>query len=107
MNAYDEKKFCDDLSLENFPIENVQWFKIGVWYFNCVLKQIRTRKQVLGDINVRASSIIQTVYTKEGVKGFWKGVTARIWSASVSSAFLLTAYELVKILAKKDYLNEN
>lgn len=57
----------------------------------------------MGGINTKASQVISSVYQMEGAMGFWKGVVPRMSSSTVSCAFLMTGYEIVKQVAKTTY----
>ena len=61
---------------------------------------IRTRKQVLGNFNTKSIDIIKTVYNNDGIPGFFRGVSARMWSGLISASLLITAYEFVKHASK-------
>ncbi|ETO25929.1 hypothetical protein RFI_11208 [Reticulomyxa filosa] len=65
----------------------------------------RTRKQVLEKRNATTWSIIHHIYSSEGIRGLWIGVSARITSMGISSACLLSCYELVKRVAARPNQN--
>jgi len=69
------------------------------------LDVIKTRLQVLEGWDVRQGSRLTTVVSslvrEEGLRGFSKGLTARLASSSVVSLFIITTYEGVKRLSRQ------
>ncbi len=67
------------------------------------LDVVRARLQVLnhhGDgATIRSTS--GALWRREGVRGFFRGVTARMFHTAQSSLLMITAYETVKRLSLK------
>lgn len=62
------------------------------------LDVIRTRVQVGGGT---LSGVVRELVKNEGVRGFWKGLSARWLMLAPNGAIMMTAYELIKRLSVK------
>lgn len=70
------------------------------------LDVIKTRLQVLQGWDARrdgsrVAAVVRSLVAEEGVRGFSKGLTARLASSSVVSLFIITTYEGVKRLSRQ------
>jgi len=70
---------------------------------------IKTRLQVLEQWDARQGSrlmaVVSSLVREEGLRGFSKGLTARLASSSVVSLFIITTYEGVKRLSRQRHLH--
>lgn len=65
----------------------------------CLADVVRTRVQVEG---VGVVETCRTLLREEGARGFLRGITARMLLLVPNGAIMMTAYELVKRLSRKD-----
>ena len=62
---------------------------------------IKVRRQ-LAPNHVKTKDIVQDLWKREGWMGFSRGATARVLNMSPSGALVITAYELIKRLSRKE-----
>lgn len=67
---------------------------------------VKVRRQLSGK-GVTTMSIVRKLYVAEGMIGFSRGATARVMGMTSNGALIVTAYECIKRLSRKDATLEN